>query len=106
MAGAGGMLPVLAEARDLQIVPGHRMVDVEDAMAAGAHAAAELRLLAGDQLGVVSAGLFEGAAAHKDVASAELGDARRVDPVEIEDAVVDGGFGMNLAAMAPDGDDR
>ena len=74
--------------------------------AAGAHAAAELGLFAGDQFGVVASGFFEGAAAHEDVASAELGDAGRVDPVEIEDAVVDGCFGMNLAAMAPDGDDR
>ena len=105
VAGAGGMLPILAEARDLQIVPGHGVIDVEDAVSAGAHAAAELGLFAGDQFGVVASGFFEGAAAHEDVASAELGDAGRVDPVEIEDAVVDGCFGMYLAAMAPDGDD-
>ena len=81
------------------------MVDVEDAMAVGAHAAAELGLFAGDQLGVVAACFFEGAAAHEDISAAELGDTRRVDPVEIEDAVVDGCFRMNLAAMAPDSDD-
>ena len=105
VACAGGALPVLAKSGHVEIVAGHGLVDVEDASALGSHAAAEFGLLAGDEGRVVSIDLLEGAATHKDVSAAVIDDAGCVNPVEIEDAVVESPLGVNLAAVAPDGDD-
>src|SRR6202012_1446426 len=90
---------------DGEIVLGHGQVDVEDALAAGEDAAAELGFFAGDERFVEAADVFEGLAAEEGVASAEGGEAGGVDPVEVEDAVVEGALGVELAAMAPDAGD-
>src|ERR1700733_12763333 len=103
IAGTQGASPVLAEARHIQIVPGHGGVDMHDTVAPCAQTAAEFRFFAGNEAWVVSFDLGESGAPHQNISTAKVRISGRIDPVEIKNAVVDRMLRVELPAMPPYG---
>jgi hypothetical protein len=106
VAGAHGAAPVLVEAIHGEIMAGHGLGDVEDAIAALAHAAAHLRFFASDEVFVVAIHIDESIAANEGIAAEVERKAGLRVPVEIEERVVDGVGGAHLAAIPEDAGDR
>jgi hypothetical protein len=103
IAGTHGPSPVLAEACHIQIVPGHRGVDMHDTVAQCAQTAAELRFLAGNEAWIVSFDLGENGPPHQNISTAKIRVSGRIDPVKIKNAVVDGTLRVEFPAMPPYG---
>ena len=100
MASAQRAAPILGEAVHGEIVARHRFGDVEDAIVTLTHAAAHLRLFAGDEALVVAVHGIKGVATDEGIAAEVEAEAGLRVPVEIEERVVDGIGGAHLAAIA------
>jgi colanic acid/amylovoran biosynthesis glycosyltransferase len=100
VARADGAPPPLSKPSHGRVVKGHLGVDPEHLPAALTHAQAEIRLLAGDQIGVVPPHLLDGGDAHEGVAAAGIRVAHGRVPLHVAEAVVDRRLGVALATPA------
>jgi len=85
---------------------GHGASDAKDGPPRESKTGAELGLLTSTKCVVVTLGLFKRATAEESVTADVLYFARGAVPIQVEDAVKDRGFRMDLIAVAADGRDR
>ena len=67
---------------------------------------AECRLFTGNQRRIVSADLCKGSSPHEHIATAELAVAGHINPIQVQDTVIDRAFRMKLPPMSPNSGNR
>src|ERR1700722_13944884 len=85
-----------------QVMPRHSGVDMQNEAAVGANSPAQIRFLACDETRIEAACLLQRRAAHNSIAAAILSESWLGQPIQIKNAIVNGGFGTNFAAMPRD----
>jgi hypothetical protein len=83
-------------------MPGHRQIEMDDAVPCSPDATAHLGLLACDELLVKALHLLQHGTPHQGVTAAKFGIPRGIDPVEIQHPDIPGLFRVRLATVPPD----